>query len=148
MQIQEKRMIAEIISSVLTFGGYSVYTWHKYQEAGPDVAHDLIFWAKAFLMLIPVGVVAGIVIMIILSIMNKIVTGEEPLMVQDERDKLIELKAHRISSWIFIIGVFFSMGTIALGMPAMAMFIGIAIFGFITSVADSAIRLILYLRGF
>lgn len=143
----EKKVIAELISSFITFGAYGVYIFGKYSEAGPEVIHDLVFWAKAFLWLIPVGIVAGIFIIILLVILNRIFTGEAAMIFMDERDKMIELKAGRISAWFFIMGVFFSMGTIVMGYPAGVFVISMAVGGFISNLAGSVIQLFYYHRG-
>ncbi|HOW44228.1 MAG TPA: hypothetical protein PK919_03535 [Candidatus Aminicenantes bacterium] len=147
MEQKEKQILASIIGSVLTLGAYSLYVYHKHIAANPAVIDDFKFWGKAFLILIPVGIAVQIVIHIIFAIVNKIATGEDIPTVDDERDKLIELKSIRISHWLFTLGFFLAMGSQALGMRPWVMFAVLLGSGFLASVIAEAARISFYRRG-
>lgn len=147
MEQKEKQILASIIGSVLTLGAYSLYMYHKHIAANPAVIDDFKFWGKAFLILIPVGIAVQIVIHIIFAIVNKIATGEDIPTVDDERDKLIELKSIRISHWLFTLGFFLAMGSQALGMRPWVMFAVLLGSGFLASVIAEAARIGFYRRG-
>jgi len=148
MSYQERKISVNMISSLLIFGGYSIYILEKYREAGESVAHDLKFWATAFLIFIPVSIVAQILIQIIFTIINKITTNEEQPSFLDERDKLIELKSINISHWVFTLGFLLAMVSVVLGMSASVMFMILAASGLVSSTAHDVTSLILYRRGF
>jgi hypothetical protein len=70
---------------------------------------------KVIFVAIPVSIVALIIIHIIYAIINKIVTNEDIPTIDDERDRIIELKSIRISHWIFTTGFICAMGVLAFG---------------------------------
>ena len=144
---QEKKHIASLIGSILIFGGYCLYIYDNIQTNQLAVSDDLYFWAKAFLIMIPVSIVGRILIMIIFAIMNHIITRREEKDLTDERDKLIELKAIRNTHWIFILGFFIAMGSILMGMSMATMFIIIAFSGFISDVAGELSHIWMYRKG-
>jgi hypothetical protein len=84
----------------------------------------------------------------VFAIINKIATNEDIPVISDERDKLIELKAVRISHWIFIFGFMLSMGSQAFGMQPWVMFITLVFSGFVASVISEIARIIYYRKGF
>ena len=101
MDNKEKQILVTIISLVLIIACYSVYVYNNYVAENFGIINDFKFWAKALLILIPVSIVSQIVIHIVFAIINKIVTNEDIPTITDERDKLIELKAIRISQHYF-----------------------------------------------
>jgi hypothetical protein len=118
MSYQEKRTITSIITGALVLGAYCVYVFGKVQS-GAVTPGDLKFWASTMLFFIGIGIVAIIVIQIVfhillsisIAIKEQIRNGEvddkeiektiektiDAEMVEDEMDKLIELKSTRIS---------------------------------------------------
>lgn len=147
MDIKEKRILISLISSVLILLFYAWYVYHKYIAGNPDVLNDFTFWGKSFLVLIPVAIVSQIIIQIIFAIYIKITSNEEVDPIEDERDKLIELKAIKISHYIFIVGFMLAMGTLALGMKPWLMFVVLISSGFVASIVNEIARLIFYRRG-
>lgn len=148
MYQKEKEIIVSIISSILILGIYSWYVYSRYFSVDPAIVNDFKFWGKAFLILIPVSIVAQIVIHIIFAIINKIVTKEEISDLTDERDKLIELKTIRISHWIFILGFLLAMASQAMGMQPWVMFVTLIYSGFVASITSEITKLYYYRRGF
>lgn len=112
MSYQEKRTIVSIVAGILLLVAYCVYALNKAQSglARPD---DLKFWAGTILIFIGIGIAATIVIQILFHIMlsisvavQKAIKGEKDetiekaicsAMVEDEMDKLIELKSSRVA---------------------------------------------------
>ena len=93
-------------------------------------------------------IISQIVIHIIFAIINKIVTNEDMSTKSDERDKLIELKAIRISHWIFTAGFLVSMTTQVIGMPPYAMFLTLVFSGFISAFISELAKIYFYRKGF
>jgi hypothetical protein len=147
MSYQEKKSIANLISSILIFGCYSWYVW-EYQLSGNPAAADLpAFWASVILVLIPVSIVAKIIIAIISTILYRITTNETEPSFMDERDKLIELKSTRNSHYVFVAGVLLGMGALVLKMPVHVLFLFIIGAGFLSEVMSVATQLYFYRKG-
>ncbi len=147
MDIKEKRILISLIGSVLILGFYAWYVYSRYIAGNPDILNDYSFWGKSFLILIPVAIVTQIVIQIIFAIYIHATSKEEIDPIEDERDKLIELKAIKISHYIFIVGFMLAMGSLALGSQPWIMFVVLIFSGFIATVVNEIIRLYLYRRG-
>jgi hypothetical protein len=148
MSYQEKRALVSLISSVLIFGFYCLYVFQRYQEQILSAPNDLGFWATAVFILIPVSIVATIIIHIVFVIINKIVTNEDAPSFTDERDKLIELKAIKISHWTFIFGFLLSMGSQVIDMQPYVMIIALIFSGFVASIVSDIATIYFYRKGF
>jgi len=148
MYRREKQILVSLITTILILGFYSLFVYQKYMVGNMEIINDFKFWGKAFLILIPVTIVAQIIIHIIFFIINKIITNEDIPMINDERDKLIELKAIRISHWVFIVGFLLSMGSQAIGMQPWVMFITLIYSGFIAAIASEIAKIYFYRKGF
>lgn len=148
MDHKEKQIILSIIISILVFGCYSLYVYYKYMAGNMGIINDFKFWGKSFLIFIPVAILAQIIIYIIFAIINKMVTNEDIPTLSDERDKLIELKAIRISHWMFTLGFMLAMGSQAIGMQPYVMFIVLIFSGFVSSILAEIAKLYFYRKGF
>lgn len=145
---QEKQSIVSIIGSIVVMGFYSMYVYRNYIAGDLEILNDFQFWGRSFLFLIPIAIVTQIVIHIVFAIANRIITREDIPGFSDERDKLIELKAIRISHWIFIFGFMTSMGSLALGMKPYAMFLILISSGFLASIASEVAKIVYYRKGY
>jgi len=148
MENKEKQVLVTTISLALIFVCYALYVYNKYIVVDFNVINDIKFWGKTFLILIPVTILAEIVIHIFFAIINKIVTNEDLDSKTDERDKLIELKALRISHWVFTSGFMLSMVSLVLDMPVYAMFIILITSGFLSGIASGIAKIYFYHKGF
>jgi hypothetical protein len=147
MDLKEKRILVSLISSVLILSIYCIYVYYKYISGNPELLNDLKFLGKSFLILIPVAIGAQIVIQIVFAIITKIASGEDCDPIEDERDKLIELKAIKISHYIFILGFMMAMGCLALGTKPWVMIVVLISSGFVASVVNEILRLYYYRKG-
>jgi hypothetical protein len=148
MDNKEKQVLLTAFNLVLIFGLYSLYVYHVYISQNPDIIHDFKFWARAFLILIPVTIISQIVIHILFAILTKIVAGEDLSSLKDERDKMIDLKAIRISHWIFTAGFFLAMVSQILDMPPYIMFLTLLFSGFLAGVVSEIAKFYFYRKGF
>lgn len=147
MEIKEKQIIVSQVTSVLTLVFYWLYVYKHQVVMNPDILNNFQFWGKTLLIFIPVAIVAQIVVHILFAIINKIVTNEDMQDKSDERDKLIELKAIRISHWIFIAGFFMAMLSQAVAMAPSVMFITLIAAGFASSLISDLAKLVMYQKG-
>ena len=138
MSYQERQNIVNIISGVLIT---AIYAWIVYQrqlEGSIDLTVDYKTWGIVFLIFIGVSIVARIIIMIIFHIINAIATRDEVIPSEDERDKLIKLKATRNSHYVFTSGFTMSIIALAAGMPVYILFIVFVVTGLISEIIDNA----------
>jgi hypothetical protein len=150
MDIKEKRILVSLVASVLIMLFYGWYIYSRYIDGNPDILNDFKFWGRSFLVLIPVAIVVQIIIQIIFAISVYIANRGEDVdldPIDDERDKLIELKAIKISHYIFIVGFMLAMGSLALGMQPWVMFIVLISSGFAASTVNELLRLYYYRKG-
>jgi hypothetical protein len=145
---KEKQILVSLITSIFVPGLYAFYVYNHHIAGNLTVINDFKFWGRAFLSLIPVTIAAQIIVYVVFFIINKIVTHEDVTTITDERDKLIELKAIRISHWIFISGFFLAMGSQAMSMQPHVMFIILILSGFGASVTSEIAKIIFYRKGF
>jgi hypothetical protein len=112
MSYQEKRIITSIVTGALVLTAYCIYAFGRF-NTGAIAPDNLKFWAVTILIFIGIGIVASIVIQIVFHILlsisiavKKKIQNEKcedkeiekkikAEMVEDEMDKLIELKSLR-----------------------------------------------------
>ncbi|MBE0661370.1 MAG: hypothetical protein IH597_02795 [Bacteroidales bacterium] len=147
MDVKEKRILISLVSSVLIMVFYAWYVYSRYIAGNPDILNDFSFWGKSFLILIPVAIGTQIIIQIVFAIYIHTTSKDEIDPIEDERDKLIELKAIKISHYIFIVGFMLAMGSLSLGWQPWMMFVVLISSGFIASVVNEIARLYFYRKG-
>lgn len=150
MSIHEKKALFNIFSDLLIFGGYSYYIFEMNAAENLPLINEITFWAKFILIMIPVIIVAKIGIHIAFSILKGIATrGEgdlEPSMV-DERDKLIELKSNRNSSWLFAFGFLMAMVGVLMENELHMMFVIIISSGVVSGIIGELSKFYYYRKG-
>jgi hypothetical protein len=129
MSYQEKRTFASIFSGILIFTAYCIYAFSPSHLAALPPG-DLKPWASVMLIFIVIGIVATIVIQIVFHILLSIALAVQAKienqqsddkeiertinreMIEDERDKQIELKSMRIG--LAVAGIGFVTGLLSL----------------------------------
>lgn len=147
MYRKESRILVSMITTILVFGIYALYVWFSRIQGNPELVNDLQFWGKTILILIPIMVVAQIIIHILFYILNKIITNEEIPTISDEMDRMIELKAIRISHWLFGVGFLLAMGSQAIGMEPWVLFVTLIGSCFVSGIIEEAAKIYLYRKG-
>ncbi|MFC5529829.1 hypothetical protein [Cohnella yongneupensis] len=144
---QEKKHTVSLISSFVIFGIYSWIVYLRYNDANLEGTELMRTWGAIILILIPISMVARIIIEIAFVIGNRIATKEKEPTFADELDKLIELKAMRVSYFAFIIGFLLAMGSLVMDMKPSAMFVILFLSGFLSEAVGIVWRLYLYRKG-
>ena len=147
MEYHEKKSIATIIGTILIFGIYYWTVFERYHTETLTTEEELQFWSKAILIAIPVSIAGKIVLYILFAIFNTIITQEKLPKFEDERDKLIELKATRNAFFIFGMGFLVSMFVLAFGYTPYYMFLALILAGVISEIFDNLSRLYFHRRG-
>ena len=108
-------------------------------------------WGIIIVLAIVVTILGTILTHILSAIVQAIQTGgEDPEIedLEDERDKLIDLRGTKVTYYVFSIGVFLAMLTFVFGQPPLVMFSLLICFCFVAQLVGDISRLVLYRRGF
>jgi len=160
MSYQEKRSVVNIIIGTLVMAAYCIYTFGKYRAGAIDLNH-LRFSAVTMLTFIGIGVGAIIVVQILYHIIlsvsvavkqsncdkKKIGKAVESEFVEDEMDKLIELKSDRLNMIIIGIGFITGLIVLAVGQPPVIMLNILFLSGGVGSLASGVLSLYYYRAG-
>lgn len=147
MSYQEKQSVVNILSGILIT---AIYGWTVYQKhlAGQfDLTEDFQRWGVLFLIFMGVSIVARIIIYIIFHIINAIATREEDIPEEDERDKLIKLKATRNSHYAFSLPFAGAFVGLALGMPIYWIFIAFIFSGLFSEIVENTSQIYYSRKG-
>lgn len=147
MSYQEKESVVNIFSGLLIT---SIYAWIVYQrhlEGKFDLTQDFKTWGVIFLIFMGVSIVARIIIYIIFHIINTIAMKREEKLIDDERNKLIKLKATRNSHYAFSASLFPIFILLAVGMPVYWIFIGFIAGGLISEIVENISQIYYERRG-
>ncbi|PYI54550.1 hypothetical protein [Paenibacillus flagellatus] len=147
MSYQEKKQIVSLFSAFLVFGAYCWIVYIRYNDMLPEGTELIRFWGAAMLILVPVTMVARLIIEILFIVINWLSTKEAAPSFTDELDKIIDLKAIRISYFVFILGFFMAMGSLVVQTSLTSMFVILFLAGFTADVAGILWRLHLYRKG-
>jgi len=150
MSSQEKRVAVSLFSSIIVFWYFITYATGLHTGGaltGPD-ANYLV--GKIAFIMIGIGIVATIIIHIIFTIIYTVAKGEQDeAESEDERDKLIELKAMHIAFVVFSFAFMGLLGFMAFGGMGPYMVILHTIGSlYAASILADCIKLFLYRRGF
>jgi hypothetical protein len=165
MSYQEKKTITSIVSGLVLMGIYALHIRGRYQ-AGTAPADDLALWAVIMLKYIGIGIIITIILQILFHILLSVgIAVREKVrdetcddkniersikleMVEDERDKLIELKSLRAGFILAGIGFVSALVSLILEYPP-AVMLNIMFFSFFAgSVFEGLFQLYYYRRGF
>lgn len=147
MSYREKENIINIFSGLLIT---AIFAWAVYQrqlDGRIDLTEDFQQWGIIFLIYTGLSIVARIIIYIIFHIINTIVTRKEKIPKEDERDKIIKLKATRNSHYTFSIGFMTAIIYLALGFAPYIIFVVFVISGLIAEIIDNGSQIYYYRKG-
>lgn len=151
MSHQEKNITASLVSFSLILGFYLI------RVLGMILSESLVstklfrLWGIIIVLGIFGTIITSIFTHIVAAIVQAVKTGEEDPKIEDiedERDKLIDLRGTRITYIFSSSGVFLSMLAFVLGQPPLVMFSLLIFFGLFAQIVGDISRLVLYRRGF
>jgi hypothetical protein len=150
MSYQEKNITVSLASYVLILGYFIVNFSQMYRLEGLNRSKIFGLWVTVIVIGIVVNILGSILTNIVLSIVHSIRTqSDKPeRFVEDERDKMIELKGVQVSYITFAVGVLVAMLTFVFNQPALVMFSLIIVFSFLAEIAGDIWQILLYRRGF
>ena len=150
MSFQEKNIAASFVIFSLILGLYVVRVFQLVQNESFNLTNIIRLWGIVIILGIVVTIIGTILTHIGSGILEAIKTQKEPVIedIQDERDRLIDLRGTRVTYILYSIGVFLAMLTFALGQPPLVMFSLLIFFGLVAQIIGDISRLVLYRRGF
>jgi hypothetical protein len=151
MTYQERSITASLVSFVLILGFYLIRVIQLYQQGNWSSSDLFMLWGIVIVLGIVVTIISIILSHIASAIIQSIQTGgEEPKIddIEDERDKLIDLRGTRVAYIASSIGVFLAMLSFAFQQEALLMFALLILSGLVAQILGDISRLYLYRRGF
>jgi len=160
MSYQSKKTITSMVGGALVLAAYCIYAFGRY-SSGAIAEGNLKFWAGTMLVFIGIGVVGIIILQIIFHIalsigiavkeracdekeVNKRI---EATMIEDEMDKLIELKSSQIGFVLAGVGFFGALILLVLGYSTVVMLNVMYLSFLVGSLMEGATSLYFYGKG-
>jgi hypothetical protein len=150
MSFQEKNIAVSLVNFILILGFYLIRVFQMIQGGSFDSINVFRLWGIVIALAVFVTIFATIITHIVSAIIHAIKTGEEKSNIediQDERDKLIDLRGTRLAYFVTSSGGFLSMLTFVFGQPPLVMFTLLIFFGVVGQILGDSLRLYLYRRG-
>jgi hypothetical protein len=145
MSYEERQNLISLLASLTVSIPYFLYLFVRHQSQIFTPLEEINFWANAFLVLIPLRIVAEILMNIAARIFYAALDGnklESELV--DERDRLIELKSLRTSLFAFTAGFALSM-LVMVSTQSIAGMFGVMLFsGFLAEMLAIITKIFLY----
>jgi hypothetical protein len=150
MSFQEKNITVSLVNFTLILGFYLIRVFQMIQGGSFDSTNVFRLWGIVIALAVVVTIFATILTHIVSAIIHAIKTGEEKSNIEDiedERDRLIDLRGTKVTYFISSIGGFLSMLTFVLGQPPLVMFTLLIFFGVVAQITGDISRLYLYRKG-
>lgn len=147
MSAHERQAIVSLLTTLLLAVFFAGYVLPRYPAGTPYAPAVFHFWGLAFVVLVPVSIVANITVSIVFSMVYAMATKQKAASFADERDKFIELRALRNALYAFTAGFALAMGSLAIGMPPSVMFIVLMASGYGSGAVGNISKLYLYRKG-
>jgi hypothetical protein len=151
MSYQQKNITVSLASFTLILVFFLIRVFQMVRTETFIAENVFRLWGITIAISIVAIIVGTILAHILSAIVQAIQTGEEdPKIedVEDERDKLIDLKGTRVAYLVSSLGVFAAMLTFVFGQTALVMFTILIFSGLIAQIVGDISRLVLYQRGF
>ena len=140
MSYKEKSILASLILTVIIFGIYFIKVFATMSTTDSGLVNSIVLFIGAVLYI----VILEIIVHIILPIFYK----NEHKDSDDERDKLIQLKATRISYFILVFGMFITTISLLLSLTPLLISNIILLSFIIAEITGFSIQLYYYRKGF
>ncbi|MCB9134108.1 MAG: hypothetical protein H6636_01690 [Anaerolineales bacterium] len=151
MSFQEKNITVSLVNFSLISGYFLLRIFQLSQSGNFDSSHVFRLWGIIIILAVIVTVVLMVLTHIGSTIYQVIKTGDEnPKIenIEDERDKLIDLRGTKVTYLVSSIGVLIAMLTFVFGQPPLVMFSLLILSGLVAQIIGDISRLAFYRRGF
>lgn len=147
MSARERQAIVSLLTTLLLIVIFVGYVLPRYPAGNPYAPEVFRFWGLAFVILVPVSIVANVAESVVFSVVYTMATRQHASSFADERDKVIELRSLRSALYVFTGGFALAMGSLAIGMPPPVMFIVLMGSGYGSGLVGNLSKLYLYRKG-
>jgi hypothetical protein len=151
MSYQQKNITVSLISFTLILVYFLIRVFQMVQTETFIAENVFRLWGITIAISI-VAIIAGTILAHILSsIVQTIKTSDEDPQIEDiedERDKLIDLKGTRVAYLVSSLGVFVAMLSFVFGQTGLVMFTVLILSGLVAQIAGDISRMVLDRRGF
>lgn len=145
MTYQERQAVGNLIAGIFIFSAYFYWVSRAISGGLLDSEAAATTIGRGILVLILGGVLINIGVQILTSIVISIITREpKPSFVVDERDRMLELRAIRVSYTIIGLGFVASMFALALGVVPLVVLQFIVLSFAVGTIFESILMLIFY----
>lgn len=151
MSFKQKNTTVSLVSFSLILGFYLLRIVQMLQNETFSAAQVFRLWVIVIALAIFATIAAIILTHILSAVIQAARTGDEDSQIddlEDERDKLIDLRGTAVTYTVSSTGVFLAMLTFVLGQPPLVMFALLIFFGVAAQIVGDVARLLLYRRGF
>lgn len=151
MSFQEKNITVTLISFSLILIFLVTRVLQMLQTDSFTAANVFRLWGVVIVLAVIVTVAGIILTHIVTAVVIAIQTGDDDPDIEDiedERDKLIDLRGTKVTYTITSLGSFLAMLTFVFGQDPLVMFTLLIFFGVLAQVIGDISRLVLYRRGF
>ena len=151
MSFQQKNIAVSLANFSLILTIFIIRVFQMIQERSFNSTNVFRLWGIVIALAVLVTIFATILTHIVSAIIQAIKTGDEnPKIedIEDERDKLIDLRGTNVTYLVSSIGALLSMLTFVFGQPPLVLFTLLIFFGVLAQVTGDIFRLYLYRRGF
>jgi hypothetical protein len=151
MSFQQRNITVSLVTFILILGLYLTRVFQLLQSDSYTPTNIFRLWGITIILSIVATIILTILAHIGSAVFHVIKTGDEnPKIedIQDERDKLIDLRGTRVTYLASSLGVLAAMLTFVFGQPPLVMFSLLVFFGLLAQIIGDISRLMLYRRGF
>ena len=151
MSFQQRNITVSLVTFVLILGFYLIRIFQLLQTDSFISTNVFRLWGIIVVLAIVATIVLTILAHVGSAVFQVIKTGDEnPKIedIQDERDKLIDLRGTWITYVAFSLGVLVAMLTFVFGQPPLVMFSLLISSGLLAQIIGDISRLMLYRSGF
>jgi hypothetical protein len=145
MSMQQRNTVVSLVIFSLIFILFCLRVLHMLLAHTFIAANVFWLWGSVALAAI-VATILGTIIAIVFTVRTK-QEPQESEWLEDERDKLIQLKGTRVSYVVFSLGVLIAMLSFVLSQPPLVMFTLLIASGLIAQIVGDVYRLVRYGRG-
>jgi hypothetical protein len=150
MSMQQRNTIVSLVIFSLIFIVYCLRVLQMLLTHTFIAANVFWLWGIVAVAAIVTTILGMIIANIVFAIVFTVRMKQEPQeseWLEDERDKLIQLKGTRVSYVVFSLGVLIAMLSFVLSQPPLVMFILLIASGLIAQIVGDVYRLLRYGRG-
>ena len=150
MSFQQKNIAVSLGSFILILIIYVTRLFNIYDNGVVEQSSIFRLWGLIIILTIVFTIIGTILTHIVSAIVQVVKTGEkEPKIedIEDERDKIIDLKGIRVSYYVSGFGALIAMLSFVIGQPAILMFSLLIFIGLVSQIIGDIFRMILYRKG-